>query len=415
LGDKRTIKTEVRVPNVFRQTLLRVEKPITIPERFLVNNPTTTKAETVANDSPSVELTGDAISQQAEKTGEFTARITTVERNLSTSYVLDGETTNVALGGADYDELSNSQIPFTESVSSSVPSGPCEADPLGGGRVLVKQYNLSVIESNLNSVLLQFPTRSSISGIPPVLKKLDVVFEKSRGTSDSDTTGTGVGVGNSGSISASGRSDARATASVIPKFIIELEEVNATNVPTTSFFFFLKYPVTLSAILEKVNAQQWPVFKPKSYTLMATGQSVTGSLDTTFQAQRSWASESSAYSQTNGNGYSEETTNQIITVNIPPCIHGDFSKNATETEETEISVQISISLSGGTGGSSLPIVGTPQTRPVKAESTVSYNLAATSVQSVPTTGTYLINSSVQPYKFGFAKVYAEVVNASIFA
>jgi hypothetical protein len=72
-------------------------------------------------------------------------------------------------------------------------------------------------------------------------------------------------------------------------------------------------------------------------------------------------------------------------------------------------------LSGGTGGSPLPIVGTPQTRPVKAESTVSYNLAATSVQSVPTTGTYLINSSVQPYKFGFAKVYAEVVNASIFA
>jgi hypothetical protein len=411
LGDGRTIKTEVRVPNVFPQTLLRVEKPITIPERFLVNNPTTTEAETVADEDPSVELIGDAISQQVERTGEFVTRKTTVERSLAA----DGP-----LSGADYDELSNSQIPFTESVSTSIPSGPCEADPLGGGRVLVKQYNLSGIESNLSSVMLSFPTRSSIAGIPPVLKKLDVQFEESTVDSTSNANGSGSADGKSGSISAQASAQARATVSCIPKFIVELEEVNAVNIPTTSYFFFLKYPVTLQSILNKVGAQQWPVFKPRSYTITATGQTVVGSLSVNKEAQRNWASESSGYSRSNGLGSSKETSNQIIVLNIPPCIHGGFSKNTTKKVEETISASAVLSLSTGTEGpQNVPTEqdGFPDFNPllIEAEAKVEYNLTATSPSSVPTGGTYLINSNVQPYKFGFAKVYAEVVSASVFA
>lgn len=397
----------IDAPEVFPQTLLRVEKPVTIPERFLTSNFTTTEAETVADEDPTAEITGDIISQQVERTGVFTARKTTTERNLADL---------PQLNGIDYDQTTNTSIPFTEYISTTIPDGPCEADPIGDGKILVKEYDLDSYENNLSSILLSFPTRSSITGIPPKLKKFEVLWEFSESINNSVGGSEAYGEGNTGNIGGGGSSRARGTVSAIPKFVVELEEINGSNIPTTSYFFFLKYPVTLNDILTKVSANAWPVFKPKSYVVTAYGQTSSGSLDAEFRYQSNWASESSSRSNDSSAGFGEDKNNHIATINIPPCLCSGFSQNIQQLESKTITAQIpTLSVSGPDQVGNIPINIQARTYTVQAEYKVNYNLSATSPLDIPRTGAYLINSSVEPYKFGMAKVYAEVVNASVFS
>jgi len=229
-----------------------------------------------------------------------------------------------------------------------------------------------------------------------------------------------VGSGNSGTISVSADSSSGATVSVVPKFIVEYEEVNTSNVPTTSYFFFLPYPVTLANILAKTGSQQWPVFKPRSHVITANGQTVKKTLNINRRTAISWASESSSASIDLGNGGTTEIQNNFATVAIQPSLCGGFSADINLEKEVEISVQLysSVSLPNtvtGIGGVENPVATGPRTETVTANYTANYNISPTSPSDVPRTGKYLINSSVEPYKFGMAKVYAEVVDASLFA
>lgn len=398
------------VPEVFPQTLVRVEKPVTIPERFLTANFTTTEAETLPDSNPTVGITGDVISQQVERTGLYTARKTTVELDLS-----NPET----LYGVDYDQTTDTTIPFTEYISSAIPTTSCEADPIGGGKVLVKQYDVSGYREKLAGINLQFPTRSSIVGVPPILKRFEVLWEFTDSSQNQVGSAEGAAAGNTGTISISADSTSSATVSVVPKFIVEYEEVNTSNIPTTSFFFFLPYPVTLKDILTKTGSQQWPVFKPRSYVITANGQTVKKTLNINRRTAISWASESASGSIDLGNGSTTETQNNLATVTIQPSIMGGFAANVNSTRKATISVQLQSSLQlpstvTGIGGVANPVSTTPATAVVEAAYNTAYTMPPTSPSDIPRSGKYLINSSVEPYKFGMAKVYAEVVDASIF-
>jgi len=404
------IERVVDVPEVFPQRVASTEKTITIPDRFLVLNPTNTTSVVVEEDEIVAELEGNAISQQVEQTGVFTAKTTTRERSLATE----------TLSGADYDQTTDTTIPFTEYVSSSIPTTSCEADPIGGGKVVVKEYNVASYKTKLANISLEFPTRSSIVGVPPILKNFAVEWEFTDSSQDQIKSGEGTGSGNSGTISVSADSSSGATVSVVPKFIVEYEEVNTSNVPTTSYFFFLPYPVTLNDILAKTGSQQWPVFKPRAHVITANGQTVKKTLNINRRTALSWASESSSASIDLGNGGTTEIQNNFATVAIQPSLCSGFSADINLKKSVQISVQLYSSVTlpdtiTGIGGVANPVATGPRTATVEAEYTASYDISQTSPSDVPRTGKYLINSSVEPYKFGMAKVYAEVVDASLFA
>lgn len=404
------IERVVDVPEVFPQRVASTEKTITIPDRFLVLNPTSTTSIVAEEDEIVAELEGNAISQQVEQTGVFTAKTTTRERNLTTE----------TLSGVDYDQTTDTTIPFTEYVSSSIPTTSCEADPIGGGKVVVKEYNVASYRAKLANISLVFPTRSSIVGVPPILKNFAVKWEFTDSSQDQIKSGEGTGSGNSGTISVSADSSSGATVSVVPKFIVEYEEVNTSNVPTTSYFFFLPYPVTLNDILAKTGSQQWPVFKPRAHVITANGQTVKKTLNINRRTAISWASESSSASIDLGNGGTTEIQNNFATIAIQPSLCSGFSANIDQKKKVDISVQLYSSVSlpttvTGIGGVANPVATGPRTEAVEANYTANYNIPQTSPSDVPRTGKYLINSSVEPYKFGMAKVYAEVVDASLFA
>ena len=413
------IERVVDVPEVFPQRVESTEKTITIPDRFLVLNPTSTTSIVVEEDEIVPQLVGNAISQQVEQTGVFTAKTTTRNRSLSTE----------TLSGADYDQTTDTTIPFTEYVSSSIPTTSCEADPIGGGKVVVKEYNVASYRAKLAKISLVFPTRSSIVGVPPILKNFKVEWEFTDSSQDQEGEGAGSGSGNSGSISVSANISSGATVSVVPKFVVEYEEVNTSNVPTTSYFFFLPYPVTLDDILAKTKSQQWPIFKPRAQVITANGQTVKKTVNQSDRKSSSWASESYSESIDLSRGGTTEIQNNFATVAIQSSIGRGFSANINEKKSAQLnSATLKLSVNLPTGAQSLantiPIL-TPNSgniltpaetkkEMVEANYTANYNIPATTPNDVPRSGKYLINSSVEPYKFGMAKVYAEVVDASIF-
>jgi hypothetical protein len=404
------VERVVDVPEVFPQRVASTEKAVTIPDRFLVLNPTSTTSIVTEEDEIVAQLVGNAISQQVEQTGVFTAKTTTIARSLSTE----------TLSGVDYDQTTDTTIPFTEYVSSSIPTTSCEADPIGGGKVIVKEYNVASYRAKLADISLEFPTRSSIVGVPPILKNFKVEWEFTDSSQGQIGSAEGIGDGNSGTISVSADSSSGATVSVVPKFIVEYEEVNTSNVPTTSYFFFLPYPVTLNDILAKTGSQQWPVFKPRAHVVTANGQTVRKTININRRTAVSWASESSSASVDLGNGGTTEIQNNFVTVAIQPSLCSGFSEDIDLEKEVQISVELYSSVTlpdtvTGIGGIENPVATDPRTEKVTANYTATYDIPETSPSDVPRTGIYLINSSVEPYKFGMAKVYAEVVDASIFA
>jgi hypothetical protein len=286
---------------------------------------------------------------------------------------------------------------------------------------LVREFDIDAIEEELNSVSLEFPSRTSLS-LPPVLRSVKVVWSSSK--EDGSYTSTGqvptLGLG-SGSVSETG--NASCSSSVKPDFVVELEDVYANNIPTTSYLFFLKYPVKLTDILNQLQiitgqpVLQWPVFKPRSETIVASGQSksvrvsVSGSysISGVKQSASSEAAGITSYmiSRTNGKGYGGRTEESVATLQIPPCLRGPTLIQQEGDRTVTGNATVSFNWGGGVAGN--------ENRPATSVGKLTGGIVSTSPPDIPRSGLYLIDSKVDLYQYGFARIYAEVLDASILA
>jgi hypothetical protein len=409
LGDGRTVKTEVTVPNVFNARTLSAAKPDVIPEQFQATNPILTTQEIVAQSSVSMPSLGSTdLEKREERIGEFTVRKTSATRSI----------TFPTLRGQEYDPSTNIIIKFNEKI---VPSGSSLGrpativDPISQDFDLVKEFDLASIQSELSSILFEFPTRSSLS-LPPVLKGVTVIYNGS----EENASYQGIGGVNQflGSGSISDSASATASASAKADISIEMEDVFASNIPTTSFVFFLKYPVTLNKILAKVGAQQWPVFKPKSHTIVASGESksvrvsASGSWSSSAVPKSAAAGEEGIttfqFTKQSGFGSGYSLSNNVSIVNIPSCLHGNIG--VQEQGSNTYSGEATINFNWGNLG-----IFPNTSKSVEAKAKYYADLGATTPTDIPRAGKYLIDSRVEIYQYGFARVYAEVLDASIFA
>jgi hypothetical protein len=402
LGGQRTIKTEVRVSNVFDAKTLSASKPDVIPEQFRASAPAETTQETVAQDSVDMPtLLSNDLEKSEQRVGEFTVRKTTTSRNNGALPILRGQ---------EYEPNVNVVIPYDESVVSSGSMLGNEAtivDPLSDDLDLVRKFDLEAIEEGLDSIMLQFPTRTSLS-LPPVLRSVTVIYSDSAENGSYTSTGSGATTG-AGSTSISESGSATASASVRPDFQIEMEQVYANNIPTTSYIFFLKYPVTINDILNKIGerVEQWPVFKPRSHTLVAKGSSksvkVNASGSFSYTKREEGGVSSISESEGKGSGYSVQNITAIAT--IPPCLHGSIIIGESGTKTKTGTATISFNWSGTS-------VNPSDSKNAIANGAKPANLNPTNPSDIPRGGLYLIDSRVELYQYGFARVYAEVLDAS---
>jgi hypothetical protein len=409
LGDGRTVKSETVVETIFDGRSLSASKPDVIPEQFRASRPAETIQETIVQDSATMPALGaNDIEKTEQRVTEFTVRKTTTSRDNATLPKLKGQ---------DYEPSVNIVVPFEESVVASqtkLGSPATIVDPLSADFDLVREFDLEAIEAELGSINLQFPTRTSLS-LPPVLKKITVVWSDSKEDGSYSSTGSGATSG-VGSLSISESGSATASASVRPDFQMDMEQVYANNIPTTSHIFFLKYPVTLNDILNKIGGgvQQWPVLKPESHTLVASGASksvkvnASGSFSYTRSEPRKDGTSSSSVSESKGDGEGFSVQNIISVATIPPCLHGNVTIDELGTKKVKGTATITFSW-GGTG------VAPSNTKFVDIEGKKPSNLSPTSPDNIPRNGKYLIDSRVELYQYGFARVYAEVLDATLFA
>jgi hypothetical protein len=190
--------------------------------------------------------------------------------------------------------------------------------------------------------------------------------------------------------------------------LVELEEVWATNIPTTQHVFFLQGTVTDAAIRAKVSALAWPVFKPKSYNLVANGGKISAEVEVSAHASKRVAADTEGWDKTVGVGVSGETTFSRALLKLPPCLHGAL------TFEDERTLTARAAAVVGWQGSNFPTVNVNKTETRTQDLVTEIELTATTPEDIPRSGVYLLDSRVELFRGNIVKVYAETVDASIF-
>jgi hypothetical protein len=395
------VERVIDAPEVFDNKTVSSSKPDVLPERFRASLPTETTQETIEQDSveiPSLEE-GD-LERSEERVSKFTVRKSAVSRNIDEIPDLDG---------IDYEESFDVQIPYTEKISTTIPTGSAEAVPLDDTRYLVREYDKDNIETYLEDFLQTYPTTISMD-LPRVLDSVTVEWDEktSEGSYVNDPRTEGVFY----TFSNEDKGEASTTSSATPLVGLNFRDVWSKNIPATVFIFFLKNPIEEGEILSKTGSSQWPTFKPQSHIITGKGVELRASVSvkSSISIQQPKPFEFSGYSDSSKQKDFSRSITPII-VNIPPCLHGVIAIAQSKSVTATIAATASTAGIAGALGS----LNTTETASISDTASITAGLGSTSPTDIPKSGKYLIDSNVDFFKYGFSIVRATVIDASVFA
>lgn len=320
------------------------------------------------------------------------------------------------LSGSKINDEVGKSVTFTEQMVTP-PADPAADDnieyqPINEFRSLKRVETVPTV--SLESYLQIFPTRSNIS-VPDVLQSLEVVWNGQSGEGSFASNWDGFASGESYSISGSEGGNAESSASLQGELLVNIKQYWARNVPTRTAFFYLPFPITTATILAKLNTTfagiaRWPMFKPESHNLIVKGGSVSVSARAQGSASTSKSSNnSSSWDRSTGEGTSIRTQASNSVVRLPPTIHGIISVQGN------LSFYLPVSATAGAYwvGYNFPSINVNSVKTGAVSGAVTpTSLPATSPASIPTSGYYLMDSSVRPInRWDYGLVQAEVLNA----
>jgi hypothetical protein len=411
LGDGRTVKTEVRIANVFDGKTISATKPDTIPEKFRVNSETTRTEEVVPQDDVnSLSLGENEYSKTEQRLTEFTVQKTTVER------------------GDNYNEVESQRleenwginIPYKEYISNSIPSGSnIEVEGLSDTQHLVREYDRTQLDQNLSSFSVTFPTSIDLD-LPRELDKIKIDWQEEKSDAVNDFVAGPIS-GNFTSLTQEDRGYVSSSLTLLPKIEISLKDRWGKNLPAETHLFFLKKDQLNNAqIRGKVGATaNWPSFKLVSFSTTVYGISETKSIEAKISRAIQINDTAAGYGYTPSSGQQSESSKRLIpvSINIPPCLNRGITINGSTSKTLSASnLQIVLNYPDTT------LNGVPLVSPdinVTMQHTIEANASFTvptssGINAVPTSGKYLISSSVEPYKFEWFLVRATTLDAGIF-
>jgi hypothetical protein len=398
LGDGRTVKTEVVVPNVFNQKSLVSERPDLIPPKFRLN-----KTETTVDTVEAYETFPETPSPLSVEDGEYRKteqRVTEFTKRTIINKKDDGIFDEIV--SADYDDSFDIRIPFTEKITTEVPNSiTADVESLGDGKYLVRDYDLEALEEELADFSIEYPTRINLN-LPRVLKSIDIQWEEEQQLGEYENQNNLTGEFKS--VSLDDRGSVSATLSATPKFNIDIEEIWGQNLIAQTKVFFLKGPITEQSILNKTGAISWPIFKPQSHTITAIGKKIVGSVNSSVSSARQITDETNG-NLTSSSGQAEKSISTTpIFINIPPCLSSRIAIDAKVNKPLTIFTTAKIT--------ALQPVQRTTTMVLELITEVDEVIEETSPSDVPRSGTYLIDSDVEFFKFGWFLVKATVFDAS---
>lgn len=273
---------------------------------------------------------------------------------------------------------------------------------------MVREYDKDDIEEYLDGFLETHPTTINLD-LPRVLTSVRVDWdeEKREGYSTNNPFFTG-------GITSGSFSDAEEVGSfhsATPIVSLDFKDVWGKNIPATVSIFFVRNPVTTATILAKVGASSWPVFKPTSHVVTGVGATLRVSAKAEVGLSIQQTDGLFGVIGSNSGNVQRDRSITPISITVPPSIHGSF-----KIEQTK-----SLSLAPTVTAASPSIGGSVYTTTVPASTSsttitngayIDIDIPATSGrQDIPSSGIYLIDSSVEFFKYGFSIVKAVTINA----
>jgi hypothetical protein len=466
LGDGRTIKTEVRVSNVFEGKSLSLEKPDVTPQKFRANIPSTVVERSISGlVGDLITLDGSEISKSEQQVTEFIKRVRTEERDPAATASLTGGrvftselgggiaeivenyssigdidadlntvsvssenlgdnkfvSTKVRLGtiptlvGQEYDEVLDAPVPYTQTVVSTLSTVPVDPEV---GVDLIPRNNLQTIKRTVDKTKAQsilseihhvFGSTANIN-LPDKLVSVKVIESYSLANAWVQSglkIATGVRVTFKG----------YGTVAVTGDLVYEIEQGYSGPVQADRHVFFMaQSQATLSSVLSKINqkytsnfAQAWPMIRPKSHTIVVSGGTA----------------EVSGGILVNGQGLDDDVTTNILntdyagTVNtstnpIPPTLHekidierekvtvSDLQGSEIDDPDFDELIEDLYENAVKVRISSNDLVSTGGTNPTQS-------LKSTSPEKF-VAGRYLTQIDTEPYRYGMVRVSAVVVD-----
>ena len=475
LGDGTYVVRKVELPELFTAETFSIQIPETIPEKFRAEIPTVTVQSNKAGQASEPTLGDDELESSQQQLNAFVYReqitkrdtvtevaLPTVERAYVSGTIakvseklsadpdiesgfLVAESQAVPIGddkfivqtvkvdawpvlrSSEWDPVLNTQVVRTEEF---VAPPTVFSEQNTAFRAENKDRTLKIVEepptSALSNYVLSYPTQVDLQ-LPNVLKKLEVIWTESTSVGGFDSNWLGFASGTSGSLSGSESGNATSSVSLKPELVIDIEQPWGSDLPATAHFFFVESvnnAVTEAMILSKLTdivggasaVSVWPTFKPVSHTIILQGSSgsvranVTGSGSSSFS--NSETSSSLSQDKTEGSGTEYDIGISLNAVTLPPTIHGAITIANAQLRTKEITAFAKI----GWQGFNFPTVLAQSTARKTVEADVNpKTLAATSRPAIPTSGVYLVKSSIEPYKWGWVKCAAVVVDAAVLA
>lgn len=327
------------------------------------------------------------------------------------------------LKNSEWDYLLNTQVVSTQQMV--VP--PTDfTEPNTSYKAVNEDRTLKIVEeapiAALNSYLISLPTRTDIQ-MPTVLKSITAywTYDSSGANGSADSSGT-MPSGGASSLECMASSSGQFRETAIPTIATEIESIFGSDIPATIYFFYYDSgngsmsETNLRNRLSSLIGQEirvWPTFKPQAHTIVATGGTVTASA-------KAVASETivASIDGTRGNAqgiqqdesFSRDVNKDIV--NLAPTIHRAISiinasqytrVGATATASARLTGDFTARASAGQSSGLLPVSILPS------------SFAATSPSDIPRSGLYIVDSKAEPFKWGWVKCSATIVNASLFA
>jgi hypothetical protein len=235
------------------------------------------------------------------------------------------------------------------------------------------------------------------------------------GRSDTEWQGTSTGT----SVSLSGQESGDATSSVTlrPELIVDIEQPSGSNLQGTAYFFYIETVnnvVTPAAFMDRLTTlcgspvSRWPTFRPVSHTLIAQGGKATVRADASGSASVSASSNNLTVTRSVGEGKSYDVSLAINSVVIPPTLHP-----AIDIEDAEGRTEsVSATANAEWVGYRFPSINVSSIAQHAVHAAVTpTSLPATVPTDIPRSGLYVVESRVQPHKWGWAKCSAIVFDA----
>ena len=329
------------------------------------------------------------------------------------------------LTGSEFDFALNTQVVNTQQMVAP----PTDfSEPNTSFRPVNEDRSLKIVEEvpteALNEYHISVPTRIDLR-MPAVLKSISVLWAIDESASEGESVGTGKNPDNANGFTLTANSGMNGSAefSAQPTVDIETESVFGSDISASVHFFYLNSennPVSESSFLSRVNAlvgsvQRWPVFKPKSHTITTLGASISCSSRAKIEATAILNYEGQKVSGDSSLEEGSFAINRTIDViNVAPTIHGPISvTNGSRYTSIQTVSQARARLEGDVFDDIDPVVTTKGASASVLVTPLSF--PATSPADIPRTGKYLVGSSAEPFKWGWLKCSATIIDASQFA